>query len=285
MAGSKLVSRFLEIAEKARLKTIAVAFYDYETSIRFSYQGDRWLHAASTFKAAVLFALLKAAEAGLLDLDDQLHVRNRFASIADGSLYRIQRDRDGDGTIHDRIGRSIRLIDLARTMIVRSSNLATNLLIDHLTLDFIVNTLRDAEVHGVAIRRGVEDLVAHEVGINNEATAEGLLSVFRLFVNENHLSGQYRQTALDILLAQEYNDMLPARLPAGTRTANKTGEISTHCHDAGVIFPEGRKPYVTAIMTEVNPASEDPRRAVADMSAAIFRYIVGTQLDEKHFHE
>ena len=32
--------------------------------MRFSYQGDRWFHAASTFKAGLLFALFKAVEAG-----------------------------------------------------------------------------------------------------------------------------------------------------------------------------------------------------------------------------
>ncbi len=119
MAGSKLLARILEIAEKAKLTSVAVAFHDFETAMGFSYQGDRWYHAASTFKAGLLFALFKAAEAGRVRLDDQLQVRNRFLSIVDGSPYRIDRERDADAVVHQRIGKSMALSELAQAMIVR----------------------------------------------------------------------------------------------------------------------------------------------------------------------
>jgi hypothetical protein len=52
MPGSKLLHRIYEISQKARFDTVGIAFYDYETSLRFAYQGDRLFHAASTFKRA-----------------------------------------------------------------------------------------------------------------------------------------------------------------------------------------------------------------------------------------
>jgi len=64
--------------------------------------------------------------------------------------------------------------------------------------------------------------------------------------------------------------MLPARLPNWASVAHKTGEISTHCHDAGLVFVPNREPYAVAILTE-GPARLDERRgAIAKMSAAIF---------------
>ena len=43
---------------------------------------------------------------------------------------------------------------------------------------------------------------------------------------------------------QEFNAMIPARLPPEAKVAHKTGEISTVCHDAGIVFLPGRQPYV-----------------------------------------
>ena len=64
-----------------------MAVHDFESGFRFSLRGDRWFHAASTIKVAVLLAIFRAADEGRLHLDDSLHVRNRFFSVADGSLF------------------------------------------------------------------------------------------------------------------------------------------------------------------------------------------------------
>ncbi len=280
MPGSKLLARVLDIAEKAQLNTVAIALHDYDSAVRFSYQGERWFHAASTFKAAILFALFKAAEAGTVRLDAPLAVRNRFISIVDGSPFRIEGDRDGDSAVHQRIGRAMPIIDLARAMIVRSSNLATNLLLDFLTLAQIRGALAQAGVTGLEVRRGVEDIAAHQQGINNETTADGLMQLFRLFLNPDALSEEHRQRALDILFAQEFKSMLPARLPKEVRVAHKTGEISTHCHDAGVVFAPGRQPYAVAILTETGPQTQKRTKAVADISHAIHRYLIAAHREE-----
>ena len=57
----------------------------------FVAQGDRWFHAASTIKVAVLLALFRAADEGRLRLNDSLHVRNRFFSAAGGTVFHVSR--------------------------------------------------------------------------------------------------------------------------------------------------------------------------------------------------
>jgi beta-lactamase class A len=64
------------------------------------------------------------------------------------------------------------------------------------------------------------------------------------------LRQESRERIHEILLAQEFNAMIPAQLPDKVKVAHKTGEISTHSHDAGLVFPEGRAPYVVAIFTQ-----------------------------------
>src|SRR6185295_10532373 len=112
MDSTALHDRIDEIRQESNLLAIGVHVHDHEDGREFSHEGDRWFHAASTMKAAVLLALFKAAEAGRVRLEDRLHVRNRFRSIADRSIYNISRDRDADAAVHRRIGRSMKLIEL-----------------------------------------------------------------------------------------------------------------------------------------------------------------------------
>src|SRR5205823_7539902 len=169
-----LVERLM-IEGKAR--AIAVAVHDFESGSRFSIRSDRWFHAASTIKVAVLLAVFRSADEGRLRLDDSLHVRNRFISAADGSPFRLDSDSDALPELYQAIGRTVNISALAEGMIAASSNLATNLLLDLVGVEYARNVLRDAQVSGVELRRGVEDHEAHRRDIDNQVTADGLLTL------------------------------------------------------------------------------------------------------------
>src|SRR5207247_3319780 len=101
----------------------------------------------------------------------------------------------------------------------------------------------------VELRRGVEDHGAHERAINNEATADGLLSLLSA-IRGDFLTPESKREVIRILLAQRFNSMIPAGLPAHATIAHKTGEISTACHDIVIVYLPGREPYIAAILTE-----------------------------------
>src|SRR5438046_1195106 len=161
------------LALKNKARAIGVALHDLETGFRFSLRGDRWFHAASTIKVAVLLAVFRAADEGRFRLDDSLHVRNRFLSAADGSLFRVRQARDATPELYAAIGRTAKISSLAHAMICGSSNLATNLLLEFVGVEYARTVLREAQVDGVELRRGVEDHSAHERATSNEASAEG----------------------------------------------------------------------------------------------------------------
>src|SRR6185437_16184827 len=102
-------------------------------------------------------------------------------------------------------------------------------------------------------RHTIVDERAFERGINNRVTADGLVELLRLVAEERAYSPELSREMLTILHAQEFRKGIPARLPPSVRVANKTGEISTIAHDAGVVYPPNRKPYVIAILTEWAP--------------------------------
>jgi len=264
------------LAHKNKARAIGIALHDVETGFRFSLRGDRWFHAASTIKVAVLLAVFRAADEGRFQLDDSLHVRNRFFSAADGSPFRLSQDRDATPELYGAIGRTARISSLAHAMICGSSNLATNLLLEFVGVEYTRRVLRQAKVDGVELRRGVEDHAAFERGLNNEATPDGLLSLLSA-LRGDFLKPESKREVTRILLEQRFNSMIPAGLPAHATVAHKTGEISTACHDIGIVYLPEREPYIAAILTEFASEGEGRRETVAAISKAIYRSLVGTE--------
>jgi beta-lactamase class A len=273
MSDRPLEDKLQEIVEGSPAERAAVAWHDYKSGQEFGWHADEFFHAASTIKVAVLLAVFKAADERKVRLDDPLHVRNRFISAADGLPYRLKRDRDADEIVHDRIGRNMRIQDLARQMIVVSSNLGTNVLLNHIGLDYAQNVIAEAGIEGVKLVRGVEDNAAHEKGINNEVTAAGLVRLCRAIQDGKVTSEGSRDKMLEIMFAQKFNSMIPAKLPDTARVAHKTGEVSTVCHDAGLVYLEEREPYALAILTQYAPEANGRHALVAQISATIFEHL------------
>lgn len=267
---NRLGAKIEEIARESGLRRYAVAVRDFESGRTFALAGEQAFHAASTIKVAVLLALYRAIDAGAIQPDDPLHVRNRFRSAGDDSFFRLNETSDGYPELYRRIGRTAKMDQLAEWMIIWSSNLATNLLVDFLGPDSIRQTLRDAGVNGVSFRRGVDDEAAFTRGFNNEVTANGVLELFAV-LRGNFLQKKSRDEVVRILLDQRFNSMIPAGLPKHARAAHKTGEISSVCHDAGIVYLPEREPYLVAILTENKAANR--RDVIARISRAVFRFV------------
>ncbi len=279
-SASSLRTKLMELEERSRARAIAVAVYDLETNFDFRYRADRWFHAASTIKLAVLLGTFAAVHNGTLVRQSRLHVRNRFRSAYDGSTYRILSERDADSEVQAAIGKTLRISELARNMIIRSSNLATNLLLDLLGIEFLQRVLEESQLSGIDLRRGVEDERAFEHGINNRVTADGLVHLLRLIAEERAFTPELSRDMLDILHDQEFRSGIPAGLPANARVAHKTGEISTIAHDAGIVYLPRRKPYVVAVLTEWEPETTGRSPSIAAASYLVHEHLTSGQYDD-----
>lgn len=251
-AEASLFGALLREKGEHELDDLAVAFYDYESSVQYCYNADAWFHAASTMKLAVLLGLFREIERGNLTLDSPVHVRNRFTSIVNREPFQIEIG-DGDAAVYKNLGRNMPARELAYWMITTSSNLATNVLVEILGVDAIQSALDELEIPGLRVIRGVEDSAAHEAGLNNEVTANGLLKLLRVITEKKAFSREASEQMLDIMLDQRYKSGIPAGLPDEAKVAHKTGNISTVHHDAGIVFMEDRKPYVLVVLTRFSP--------------------------------
>src|SRR5712691_1519273 len=273
-AEVSLYRNVLKIQKEHGLEDLGISFYDAETTIQWSYNADRYFHAASTMKLAVLLGVFRQVDRGELALDAPVHVRNRFTSIVNQEPFMLDLGRDADPDVYGHLGKTLTVHELAYWMITKSSNLATNLLVDIVGIGTIQQALDEMDIDGIRILRGVEDQAAFEAGLNNEVTANGLLKLLRLIAEEKAYSQVSSDEMLKIMLDQQHRSGIPAGLPKAARVAHKTGNISTVHHDAGIVYLDGRKPYVLVILTQF--AAETGRgTAVADVSRDIFNTIAG----------
>lgn len=274
-AEVSLYRNVLKIREDHSLDNLGISFYDADTTIQWSYNADHYFHAASTMKLAVLLGVFRQIDRGELALDAPVHVRNRFTSIVNQEPFMLDLGRDADPDVYGHLGKTLTVKELAYWMITKSSNLATNLLVEVVGIPTIQQSLDEMEVDGVRVLRGVEDSKAFDAGLNNEVTANGLLKLLRLIADGKAYSQSACEQMLEIMLDQQYRSGIPAGLPKAARVAHKTGNISTVHHDAGIVFLEGRKPYVLVILTQF-PAEQGRGTAVAEVSRDIFNALAGS---------
>jgi beta-lactamase class A len=249
---------------------VGLAYNDLGSGDTLFLNADTSFHAASTMKVPVMIALFRRASAGGFAMDQQLMVVNQFASIVDGSPYALDPHSDSDTTLYQRIGRRVRVDTLLRLMITRSSNLATNTLIALVGAEEVNRTMRSLGAQRMQVLRGVEDGKAFDKGLINTTTARDLATVLRAIEEGRAASAEATSEIRQLLLAQEFNEKIPAGLPAGTPVAHKTGEITAHSHDAAIVYPPGRKPYVLVVLTRGIQDGARASKLIADISSIVY---------------
>ena len=259
--------RIRDLIRGSGAESVSVAFHDLETGRELLINPDVKYHPASTMKVPVMMEVFRQAWEGKFKLDGRIPVRNEFTSIADASKFSLDRESDGDQTLYKKQEETIR--ELVRLMIVRSSNLATNLLIELVGAKNVTKSMRTIGAKDMLVLRGVEDNRAYEKGLNNSATARSLMVIMRRIAEGKAVSKTDSAEMARILSEQEFNEGIPAGLPPGTKVAHKTGWITNIYHDAAIIYPPHRKPYVLIVMTRGIPDVKQAHQLVAAISGAI----------------
>lgn len=229
-------------------------------------------YAASTMKAAVLAALYRTAEAGSVDLDAPVPVHNTFASALPGAAcFGCSPEYDNDPLVWARLDGQAPLRWLARRMIIQSSNLAANLVIDRIGLPAVAEVWHQVGARHSVTARGIEDFAARDAGLENLVTAADLAALLDAIATGRLAGAAACADMLDVLLAQERREDLAAGLPPGTRIAHKNGWVRGIRHAAGVVFPDDAPPYAVVVCTSVDPGVRDRDAAARALIARVSR--------------
>lgn len=254
-------------------KTISIALHDLKTGQELLIDADESYHPASTFKVHVMMEVFHQAEQGFLALEDCLPIINCFTGVGDGGPFSLLESDDAEKTLYTRLGEREAIGELTRLMIVRSSNLATNILLEKIGVQSVNDFIQALGLAGVTVLRGIEDDAARRLGLNNRATARGLTQTMKLLAEGLVVSKQACKKMIEILLAQEFNESIPARLPPAVKVAHKTGWDDDVYHDTGIVYPENRPPYVLSIMTRGFRDEAEAYPCMAKLSKILYEMI------------
>ena len=267
----------VKTAIQNRLATVegafAVAFKDLKTGKTLFVNEKESFHAASTMKTPVMIEVYKQAKAGKFSLKDSIPLKNEFKSIVDGSPFSLNIADDSADSIYQKIGYKMTVFDLTYQMIIRSSNLATNVLIDLVGAKNVNATMRTFGANDIQILRGVEDTKAFEKGLNNTVTAYDLMLIYEKIAKHKAISKRASKEMIKILIDQNFNSVIPAKLPKNVVVAHKTGSITGVQNDSGIVYlPDGRK-YVVVLLSKKLTDTKAGIAALADVSEMLYKYV------------
>ncbi len=270
---SQLKPKLEALITASGAETVGVAVYDLQTKQMLGINDKVSLHAASTMKVPVMMELFRQAAAKQINLDATIPVKNEFASIVDGSSYQLNASDDSDNLMYQKLGQPMTIRALIERMIVRSSNLATNILIEKAGAENTMKLMRSLGANEIQVRRGVEDNKAFRAGLNNTTTADDLMILLRAIAEKKVADARACNEMLAILQKQEFNEGIPAGLPSGTKVAHKTGSITKIYHDAGIVYLPKRKPYVIVVLTRGFAEEKRAHQLVAEISRQVYQSI------------
>lgn len=254
--------------------TFAVAYKDSQTGEQLLLNEREVFHAASTMKTPVMIEVFRKASLGTFKLTDSIRIKNEFKSIVDGSPYSLHVADDSEPELYGKIGQKVPLYDVMYQMIIASSNLATNLIIEWVDARDVTHTMRTLGAMDIEVRRGVEDSKAFAKGLNNTVTAFDLMIIFDQMARGKIVDAATCDKMMAILHDQKFNEIIPAKLPAGVTVAHKTGSIRGVQHDSGiVVLPDGRR-YSLVLLSKNLRDEPAAIEAMAEVSRLIYNYAV-----------
>ena len=276
--------RLHQLFERADVEGFVHAV-DIDSGSEVGYRADQPVVAASTFKVPVLVELFRQADAGLIDLAEQVTID--VDARAPGPT--------GLSVMLDPVSLSWR--DLALWMIVVSDNAATDVICDRVGIDKVNATMQALALPTTVLEtdcRGIFASLVEDAGVasveeipfapedelltrlravdpaeTDRTTAYDMATLMRLIWTDAAASGEACEQMRRILLSQVWPHRLATGFPEDdVVTGGKTGTIILWRNEAGVaVFPDAR--YAVAVYTRSRrPRLKNPAADAAIGAAA-----------------
>jgi len=207
---------------------------DVDTSSYLDVEGVTAFSAASTIKLPILLAFFQAVDAGQIQLDEPLTLKEEDRAGGSGSLQ------------YDPVGSKYTALEVATWMMTISDNTATNMIIQRLGGMAQVNqSFKRWGLEQTVLRDWLPDLEGQ-----NTTSPRELAQVMALIHQGEVVSLKSRDRMIDIMRQTETSVLLEQGLGAGATIAHKTGDIGKLLGDVGLIdLPSGKR-YIAAVLVE-----------------------------------
>lgn len=235
-----------------------VAVKDLQTGHSAFLNADASFPSASLVKLPIMVEFYRQRALGAVSPDDVMTVGPDDV------------EDDGVNTIGD-VDSQVSTGQALQLMITISDNVAANTLATKLGRGQINQTLAALGFATTRMHTWDEGDPIPPDG-DNYTTPLDMLKLLELIAAGRAVDAQSSREMLDLLLADEINDRLPAGLPPNTPIAHKTGNLAGALHDAAIVYsPKGA--YAIVVMSN-NVEDEDAAIAsFANISAAAYKYL------------
>ena len=264
----KIISKF-----NNETGNFALAFKNLDDGKEILINENEIFHAASTMKTPVMIEFYKQLHQGKLSLEDTLQIKNEFKSIVDGTIYKLSEFDDSDKNTYNKLGQYYSINNLIYEMITISSNFATNILIEYIGANNVTKSMKEIGALNINVLRGVEDIKAFELGLNNTTSAKDLLIIYEKLAKGKIINNESSAIMIEILKDQKYDDIIPKYLPKNIEIANKTGMITGVHHDSGIVFLKDGKKYVIVLLSKNMLDMESGTEMMAKISELIYKTV------------
>lgn len=205
---------------------------------------------ASTIKLALVAALMKQVDAGVLTLDQKVTVDPTDVVGGTGSLQKEQFPQD------------VTLERLARLMITQSDNTATNVLIDAVGLETVQKLMDELDLKTMHLGRKMF-ASAPTPAQDNYIDAVDLIKLLGKIYNNEFLSAESGNQIIEWMKAQEVDSKFGAALQ-GAPIAHKTGENANVTHDTGFILVSGKEIAISVLTDVTTTGSFDEAQEIGN---------------------
>ena len=153
-----------------------------------------------------------------------------------------------------------------KLMITQSDNDATNRMIDRLGFDKINSYIKSNGYSNTVLSR---KMLASTANGDNYTSSKDAAKILENIYNHKCVSYEASEQMMTYLKAQERTGKIPAGVPSGVQTANKTGELDTVENDAAIVFKDNT-PYVLVVMSSGLSDTAKARQNIVDISKIVY---------------
>jgi beta-lactamase class A len=236
-----LQSRLNAIADDVHFGSLGAMVVDLQSGASARVNAGRSFPAASLFKLPILVEVLAEEDAGQLDPQRRLTIRQEDWT-------------DGSGVLQARVGDQLTVRELTTLMIQDSDNIAALVLLDVVTVPEVNATSERLGLHATR-------LVDHRAGgsaldnVEHTTSAGDMAQLLVSMASGRLINQKVSEQALGLLELKQATNWLGADLPFWVKVAHKWGDLPQARNDVGVVFsPRGS--YVVAVLTADGQADE-----------------------------
>lgn len=235
----------------ANNQLVGSLYYEYlptGTSIRIN--ANQEYRAASLMKLPAAMELFKADDLGLIDIDQQITIKEEWLNDGFGELY------------EKGAGYSLSLREAVRILLEESDNTAGRIVLSatDAVLPLEERALGSLDIEFTVDTEGVIDIGARSYG-----------SFLKCLYFACYNSVENSQIILEYLTQTDFDQRIVAGVPTDTLVAHKIGVFNTNVQsDCGIVYKD-RSNYVLCIMIQGDDSPETNRH-FANLSKIVYEY-------------